>query len=75
MVITHDKLKQLILKAIPNAHIEVISPDNKHYKAIVTSKSFEGKSLIEQHQMVLQPLKEALKEELHAISIKTKTPQ
>ena len=74
-MISHEKIKQLIKEAIPDAEVEVISPDEKHYKAIVTSNQFKDKSLIEQHQMVLNALKEALKEELHAISIKTKTPE
>ena len=74
-MIEHNEIIRLIKEAIPDAEVEVISPDNKHYRAIVKSSSFKDKSLIEQHQLVLKPLKEALKEELHAISIKTIIPE
>jgi len=69
-----EQVKEIIKKAIPDADVEVVTDDNKHYQAYVTSKSFEGKSLVEQHQIVLNSLKEALKEEMHAIAIKTKVP-
>ena len=69
-----EQVKQIIKQAIPDAEIEVVTNDNKHYQASVTSNVFLGKSLVEQHQMVLSALKEALKDELHAIAIKTKVP-
>lgn len=71
-MISHEEIKKLIEEAIPGAKVEVNSPDEKHYQATVTSSEFNGKSLVEQHQMVLDALKEALKERLHAISIKTR---
>ena len=39
------------------------------------SAAFEGKSRLARHQLVLDSLKERLKEEIHALSIKTFTPQ
>ena len=43
------------------------------YKLI--TNLFEGKTLLEQHQMVYSPLRETLKEQLHALALKTYTPE
>ncbi|MFQ5621632.1 MAG: BolA/IbaG family iron-sulfur metabolism protein [Candidatus Nanoarchaeia archaeon] len=69
------EVKRIIKEAIPDANVEVITEDNRHYEAIVTSKTFEGKSMVEQHQIVLNALKDALKSGLHAIAIKTRVPE
>jgi len=47
--------------------------DGDHLQATVIATQFEGKTLLEQHKMVLNPLKENLKERLHALSVKTYT--
>lgn len=46
---------------------------HNHLGVMVISDSFEGKSLLEQHQMVMDSLKEELQERLHAVKIKTIT--
>jgi BolA family transcriptional regulator, general stress-responsive regulator len=42
-----------------------------HFTVIISSAAFQGKSLIEQHQLVYQALAEMLPDEIHALSIKT----
>ncbi|MCB1073039.1 MAG: BolA/IbaG family iron-sulfur metabolism protein [Chlamydiia bacterium] len=49
--------------------------DGLHFDAIVISSLFSGKSLVEQHQMVMAPLKELFDSKLHALSLKTYTPE
>ena len=71
--ILHDK----ITAAIPNSTVEILDPrrDGVHLEAHVTSKSFEGKMLVEQHRMVYAAVQDLLDSgELHALAIKTKTP-
>ncbi len=42
-----------------------------HYRVRVVSPLFEGKSLVEQHQLVYQALKEEMKGEIHALALQT----
>lgn len=46
-----------------------------HFKVVVVSTQFEGKSLIQRHRMVNQTLGEELKTLIHALSIQAKTPE
>ena len=66
-------IENLIKKKIPDAKIEIkdLVGDNNHFSAEITSKEFNGKTRLEQHKMVYNALSEELKEELHALSIKT----
>ena len=45
-----------------------------HFKVIVVSTAFEGKSLIQRHRLVNQALEKELKESIHALSIQARTP-
>ena len=69
------EIEELIKKSIPNALviIEDLRGDEDHYSATVISKSFEGKSKIDQHKMVYDSLKGKMGNELHALMLKTKT--
>ena len=66
-------IENLIKKKIPDAKIDIkdLVGDNNHFSAEITSKEFNGKTRLEQHKMVYNALSEELKEELHALSIKT----
>ena len=70
-------IKNVIAEALPGAHIYVKDPNNdgQHFQAIVISDSFRGKPLVLQHQMVLKPLKTAFATEVHALTLKTFTPE
>ena len=75
MPISKEELKKYIKDYIPdsNVNIEDLKGDGDHYSATVISKSFEGKSKIEQHKMVYDSLKGRMGNELHALMLKTKT--
>lgn len=68
-------LEKLIKNSIPDAKIliEDLRGDGDHYSATVTSKSFVGKSKIEQHKMIYDSLEGKMGNELHALMLKTKT--
>lgn len=68
-----EALKVLIENGLPSSTVAV-QGDGTHFEAIVVSVDFEGKSLIEQHQIVYKALGDAMKEQIHALSIKTYTP-
>ena len=70
-----DEIQTLIENSILNAAvtIEDLRGDGDHYSATIVSKSFLGKTKIEQHKMVYDSLKGKMGNELHALMIKTKT--
>ena len=72
-----DKIKQTIENAVPQSIVYILDPMNygQHLQAFVISPAFENLALIKQHQMVMQPLKDALAESVHALALKTFTPQ
>ena len=69
-----EKVKALIEAGLPGAKVE-LTGDGRHFEAVVISKAFEGKSLIQQHRMVKDTVKAQIQsDELHALSIKTRLP-
>lgn len=72
---TKDNIEELIIQSIPDAKvtIEDLRGDGDHYSAIVVSKSFDGKSMIQQHKMVYESLQGKMGNELHALELKTKS--
>ena len=75
MAMTKDNIEELIKQSIPDAKvtIEDLRGDGDHYSAIVVSKSFDGKSMIQQHKMVYKSLQGKMGNELHALVLKTKS--
>lgn len=66
-------IKQYIEQGLECEHVEVAG-DGHHFEAIVVSPLFEGKPKVRQHQMVYSTLGERMREEIHALSIRTLTP-
>ena len=66
-------IEELIKSSIPDAKviIEDLRGDGDHYSATVISKTFDGKSKIEQHKMVYNSLEGKMGKELHALMLKT----
>lgn len=69
------EVKKLIEDNISNAQVTVgdMTGTQDHLEITVISDEFKGKMLIDQHQMVMDILKESLKEKIHAVKIKTMT--
>jgi acid stress-induced BolA-like protein IbaG/YrbA len=68
-----EEIKALIESAMPGSTVNV-EGDGTHFEALVVSSEFEGKGLLEQHQMIYRALGEAMRERIHALSLKTYTP-
>ena len=68
-------VKRLIEQGLPSAEVEVQSPDNTHFEALVVSAEFEGKRSLVRHQMVYATLGASMGREIHALSLRTLTPQ
>ena len=73
MPLTKNEISTMIMSAFPDAALELkdIAGDNNHYSAKIISKTFNGKSKVEQHKMVYKALKGKMGEQLHALAIKT----
>jgi acid stress-induced BolA-like protein IbaG/YrbA len=55
-------------------HLEV-DGDGRHFTALIVSPAFAGKRLIARHQIVYAALGDRMREEIHALSMKTLTPE
>ena len=71
-----EAIKDIIQTELPDATVLVSDPhnDGEHFEAVVICPSFEGKSLVQQHRLVMGPLKEAFASAVHALALKTYTP-
>ncbi len=72
-----SKVQELLLAAFPGADIELVdlTGPKDHYQARIVSTAFAGKSLIEQHKLVYGALGEAMNGPIHALALKTYTPE
>ena len=68
-----DKIKEMIVEALPDAEVEIedLAGDGDHYRARVVSSAFNGKSRVQQHQLVYKSLKGKMGGELHALALET----
>ncbi|MBX5443279.1 MAG: BolA family transcriptional regulator [Solirubrobacteraceae bacterium] len=70
---TADEIKQRIEAAIPGARAEVEdwTGGGDHFRAVVTSPAFKGKTRLQQHQMVYAVFGDEIGGPIHALSLKT----
>jgi acid stress-induced BolA-like protein IbaG/YrbA len=73
---TSEDIETLIRSGLPEATVRVIDQvgDGNHFQAVVVTAAFAGKSLVERHQLVYGSLSGAMAGRIHALSIKTYTP-
>lgn len=73
-MVTPEQVRQYICDNLPCEHVEVAG-DGHHFEAVIVSDRFEGKSRVQQHQTVYAALGDRMREEIHALSMKTFTPR
>ncbi len=71
---TPELVKNYIAAGLSCSHVEV-EGDGQRFKAIIVSEAFAGKRLIQRHQIVYAALGDRMREEIHALSMKTLTPE
>lgn len=71
------QIESLIKENIPDAEVTIrdLRGDGDHYAAHVISSTFEGKTRVQQHQMVYQALGTKMGDALHALALQTSVPQ
>ena len=74
-MVTPESIKYNIEHGMDTAYLSVTGDDGTHFEAVVVSEEFAGKSWVQRHQRVYQTLGDRMREEIHALSMKTFTPQ
>ncbi|HEC14440.1 MAG TPA: BolA family transcriptional regulator [Rhodospirillales bacterium] len=77
MAMDAAEIERLIKAGIEDAEITIedLRGDGDHYAAMIVSKTFAGKSRIQQHQMVYRALQGKMGNELHALALQTGVPE
>ena len=70
---TPEEVKRYIEQGLGCEKVEV-DGDGRHFHALIVSSAFEGRSRVQRHQLVYAALGERMREEVHALSMKTLTP-
>ena len=73
MVTTPEAIHGYIKAGLECTHLEV-EGDGQHFSAVIVSPAFEGKRMVQRHQIVYAALGDRMREEIHALSMKTLTP-
>jgi len=69
-----EQIKTYIQNGLECDFVEV-SGDGHHFEAVIVSPLFRGKSKVQQHQLVYRALGDRMREEIHALSMQTLTPE
>ncbi len=69
------QLESYITQGLACDFIQVIGDDGTHFDAVIVSPAFEGKRMVQQHQLVYAALGDRMRAEIHALGMKTYTPQ
>jgi acid stress-induced BolA-like protein IbaG/YrbA len=67
-------IKEYIENGLECDHVEVTG-DGRHFEALIVSALFRGKPKVRQHQLVYAALGDRMREDIHALSMKTLTPE
>jgi stress-induced morphogen len=75
-VIEKAEVERRLREAFPNSEVEItdLTGGQDHFQARIVSTAFEGKSPVEQHQLVYGALAEEMKGPIHALALRTYTP-
>ena len=72
-MVTPESVKRGIEAGLACERVEVVG-DGQHFQALVVSAEFTGRSRVQRHQLVYTALGDRMREEIHALSIRTLTP-
>ena len=73
-MVTPEQVQRYITTGLQCDHIEV-KGDGHHFEAVIVSPEFSGKNMVQQHQVVYKVLGDRMREEIHALSMKTFSPE
>jgi acid stress-induced BolA-like protein IbaG/YrbA len=70
-----NEITKLIEQGLAEAKADVVTDGMGHYEAVVVCPAFAGKRSLPRHQMVYATLGERVGREIHALAVKTYTPE
>ena len=70
---TPQDIKTYIVQGLDCEALEV-EGDGRHFQALIVSRQFEGLRAVQRHQLVYKALGDRMREEIHALSMRTLTP-
>lgn len=70
-----NAIRKLIEDGLPGAQAQVIGDDGVHFEAVVVFDGFAGKMQLARHRMVYATLGELMGGAIHALSLRTQTPE
>ena len=74
-MLSATQLESYITENLACDYIKVLGDDGTHFEAIIVSPAFVGKTMIQQHQLVYAALGDRMRAEIHALSMRTHTPE
>lgn len=74
-MLSAKQLEGYITDNLACEYIQVLGDDGTHFEAVIVSSAFLGQSMVKQHQLVYGALGDRMKAEIHALSMKTLTPE
>ena len=73
-MVSPEQVREYIAKGLDCDELRVAG-DGQHFEALIVSASFNGRSRVQRHQLVYAALGDRMREEIHALSMKTFTPE
>ena len=73
-MLTASELRDYIMEGLPCDQVEVLGDDGQHFEAVVVSPQFTDKNKVQQHQLVYLALGDRMRSEIHALAMRTFTP-
>ncbi|MDH5264233.1 MAG: BolA/IbaG family iron-sulfur metabolism protein [Betaproteobacteria bacterium] len=67
-------IEELIRQGLECTHVEVRGDDGVHFEALIVSPAFSGLARVRRHQLVYAALGDRMREEIHALSMQTLSP-
>lgn len=74
-MLSATEVETYIRHGLPCDYVRVLGDDGQHFEAVIVSPQFVGKNMVQQHQLVYQALGDRMREEIHALSMRTFTPE
>jgi acid stress-induced BolA-like protein IbaG/YrbA len=74
-MVTPEQLREWIVVGLADSAKVSVEGDGHHFEAVIVSPDFDGKNRIQRHQFVYGILGDKMKAEVHALSMKTLTPE
>lgn len=72
-MVTPQAIEGYLREKLDCVHLAVTG-DGAHFEAVIVSTAFAGKSRVQRHQLVYGALGDRMREEIHALSMRTLTP-